>query len=202
MRPATWSTRSPKRRSKAAKWRRPYFRCKLCGGGHWKRFDSGPGCSRVASIAINRVPVDRAESNWSMCVVSPGAADPNTAARAAIYVQQAPPQRLRSDAGLTGRLRLAPLAAVPSGEQCIHEIIEGYRVQIHIANAKAKMLTHRGIGLLHSWSKSGPHSNPSSAFQTIRRPIRDNIPLSQLALAVLRGLCAPRHSREGIEAHP
>jgi len=56
-----------------------------------------PGCSSVASIAINRVTDDRAESNWSMCVVSAGAADPNTAARAAIYVQQA----LRRDYDLT-----------------------------------------------------------------------------------------------------
>jgi|SRR6516164_1392447 len=48
-----------------------------------------PGCSSVASIAINPITDDRAESNWSMCVVSAGAADPNTAARAAIHVQQA-----------------------------------------------------------------------------------------------------------------
>jgi len=56
-----------------------------------------PGCSSVASIAINRVTDDRAESNWSMCVISAGSADPNTAARAAIYVQQA----LRRDYDLT-----------------------------------------------------------------------------------------------------
>jgi hypothetical protein len=31
-----------------------------------------PGCSSVASIAINRITDDRAESNWSMCVVSGG----------------------------------------------------------------------------------------------------------------------------------
>jgi hypothetical protein len=48
-----------------------------------------PGCSSVASIAINRVINDLAESNWSMCVVSAGAADANTAARAAINVQNA-----------------------------------------------------------------------------------------------------------------
>jgi len=48
-----------------------------------------PGCSSVVSIAINRVTDDRAESNWSMCVVSAGAADANTAARAALYVQHA-----------------------------------------------------------------------------------------------------------------
>ena len=48
-----------------------------------------PGCSSIASIAINRVTDDRAKSNWSMCVVSAGAADANTAARAALYVQHA-----------------------------------------------------------------------------------------------------------------
>jgi hypothetical protein len=48
-----------------------------------------PGRSSVASIAINRVTDDRAKSNWSMCVVSAGAADANTAARAALYVQNA-----------------------------------------------------------------------------------------------------------------
>ena len=48
-----------------------------------------PGCSSVRDIAINHVTDDRTESNWSMCVVSVGTADANTAARAAIYVQHA-----------------------------------------------------------------------------------------------------------------
>ena len=48
-----------------------------------------PGCSSVCNIAINRLTNDRAESNWSMCVVSAGVADANTAARAALYVQHA-----------------------------------------------------------------------------------------------------------------
>ena len=48
-----------------------------------------PGGSSVASIVINRVTDDRSKSNWSMCVVSAGAADANTAARAALYVQHA-----------------------------------------------------------------------------------------------------------------
>ena len=48
-----------------------------------------PGCSSVRNIAINHVTDDRAESNWSLCVVSAGAADANTAARAAIYIQHA-----------------------------------------------------------------------------------------------------------------
>jgi hypothetical protein len=48
-----------------------------------------PGCTTVRDIAINHVTDDRSESNWSMCVVSVGDADANTAARAAIYVQHA-----------------------------------------------------------------------------------------------------------------
>ena len=48
-----------------------------------------PGCSNVRHIAINRVIDARAENNWSMCVLSAGAADANTAARAALFVQHA-----------------------------------------------------------------------------------------------------------------
>jgi hypothetical protein len=46
-----------------------------------------PGCHNVQDIVINRVTNERAESNWSVCVLSAGAADANTAARAALYVQ-------------------------------------------------------------------------------------------------------------------
>ena len=46
-----------------------------------------PGCHNVQDIAINRVIDDRAENNWSLCVLSAGVADANTAARAALYVQ-------------------------------------------------------------------------------------------------------------------
>jgi hypothetical protein len=46
-----------------------------------------PGCHNVQDIAINRVTDDRAEHNWSLCVLSAGAADANTAARAALHVQ-------------------------------------------------------------------------------------------------------------------
>jgi hypothetical protein len=46
-----------------------------------------PGCSDVQGIAINRVPDQHAENNWSLCVSSAGTADANTAARAALYVQ-------------------------------------------------------------------------------------------------------------------
>ena len=46
-----------------------------------------PGCSNVRNIAINRVTDERAENNWSLCVLSAGAADANTAARAALHVQ-------------------------------------------------------------------------------------------------------------------
>ena len=45
------------------------------------------GCHNVQDIAINRVTDERAENNWSLCVLSAGAADANTAARAALYVQ-------------------------------------------------------------------------------------------------------------------
>ena len=46
-----------------------------------------PGCHNVQDIATNRVKDQNAENNWSLCVLSPGAADANTAARAALYVQ-------------------------------------------------------------------------------------------------------------------
>ena len=45
------------------------------------------GCHNVQGIAINRVTDERAETNWSLCVLSVGAADANTAARAALHVQ-------------------------------------------------------------------------------------------------------------------
>ena len=56
-----------------------------------------PGCSGVLDIAINHVTDERAENNWSLCVLSAGTADANTAARAALYVQHA----LRQDYDLT-----------------------------------------------------------------------------------------------------
>jgi hypothetical protein len=46
-----------------------------------------PGCHNVQEIAINRVADEHAEYNWSLCVLSAGAADANTAARAALHVQ-------------------------------------------------------------------------------------------------------------------
>ena len=46
-----------------------------------------PGCSNVRNIAINHVTDALAENNWSLCVLSAGAADANTAARAALHVQ-------------------------------------------------------------------------------------------------------------------
>ena len=45
------------------------------------------GCHNVQDIAINRVTDERAETNWSLCVLSAGAADANNAARAALHVQ-------------------------------------------------------------------------------------------------------------------
>jgi len=46
-----------------------------------------PGCHNVQEIAINRVTDERADHKWSLCVLSAGAADANTAARAALHVQ-------------------------------------------------------------------------------------------------------------------
>jgi hypothetical protein len=46
-----------------------------------------PGCLDVQEVAINRVTDERAETNWSLCVLAAGAADANTAARAAVHVQ-------------------------------------------------------------------------------------------------------------------
>lgn len=46
-----------------------------------------PGCHNVQEVAINRVTRKRAEFNWSLCVLAAGAADANTAARAAVHVQ-------------------------------------------------------------------------------------------------------------------
>src|SRR5258708_19507287 len=84
MRPAILSTRSPTRRSKTAS---------LMGKTLLSMYDlrrralaeirQQPGCHNVQDIAINRVKDERAENNWSLCVVSAGAADANTAARAA-----------------------------------------------------------------------------------------------------------------------
>jgi predicted amidohydrolase YtcJ len=48
-----------------------------------------PGCSTVRKIAINRIADACTENNWSMCVLSAGDADANTAARAAREVQRA-----------------------------------------------------------------------------------------------------------------
>jgi hypothetical protein len=47
-----------------------------------------PGCSDIRNIAINRVTDTRVGNNWSMCVLSAGAADANTAACAALNVQR------------------------------------------------------------------------------------------------------------------
>jgi hypothetical protein len=55
-----------------------------------------PGCQTVQEIAINRVTDEGADHNWSLCVVSAGVADANTAARAALHVQSV----LRREYGL------------------------------------------------------------------------------------------------------
>ena len=56
-----------------------------------------PGCHNVQKIAINRVTTEHATNNWSLCVVTAGASDANTAARAAVHVQSL----LRRDYNLT-----------------------------------------------------------------------------------------------------
>jgi hypothetical protein len=45
------------------------------------------GCHNVQEIAINRVTDERAQNNLFLCVLFTGAADANTAARAALHVQ-------------------------------------------------------------------------------------------------------------------
>ena len=46
-----------------------------------------PGCHNVQEVAVNRATEERTEFNWSLCVMVAGAADANTAARAAVHVQ-------------------------------------------------------------------------------------------------------------------
>ena len=60
-----------------------------CGWRALSELRMQTGCSEVQGIAINRVLDPRAENNWSLCVLSAGTADANTAARAAVRVQQA-----------------------------------------------------------------------------------------------------------------
>jgi hypothetical protein len=91
---------------------------------------------------------------------------------------------------------------VPSGEQCIHEIIDGYRVQVHIANAKAKVLTHRGIGLFFMLGlRVGhiqirlAHSKRYGQFGVIF--LSAKLALQFRAVFAFLGIAA-----DGIEAHP
>src|SRR6267154_2324043 len=57
-----------------------------------------PGCSNVRNIAINHVTDERAENNWSLCVLSAGAADANTAAQERFLLNgDASPYRQSSD---------------------------------------------------------------------------------------------------------
>ena len=45
-----------------------------------------PGCHNVQEVALIG-STKHAENNWSLCVLAAGAADANTAARAAVHVQ-------------------------------------------------------------------------------------------------------------------
>ena len=47
-----------------------------------------PGCLNVQDIAINGVTRGPGANNWCLCVLSASAADPHTAARAALQVQR------------------------------------------------------------------------------------------------------------------
>jgi len=60
---------------------------RICGGGPWQKSDSKPVAITFQDIAINRVTDERADNNWSLCVLSAGAADANTAAVRPLYVQ-------------------------------------------------------------------------------------------------------------------
>jgi hypothetical protein len=88
VRQAILSTRSPTLRSRAAGLndKDPTFDPDLRRRA-LAEIRKQPGCHSVQDIAINRVKDERAENNWSLCVLSAGAADANTAARAALHVQ-------------------------------------------------------------------------------------------------------------------
>jgi hypothetical protein len=88
MKPVTWNTRSPTLQSKTA----IYMTKILLSMPDLRRralaeIRKQDGCHNVQEVAINRVTDERAENNWSLCVLAAGAADANTAARAAIHVQ-------------------------------------------------------------------------------------------------------------------
>jgi hypothetical protein len=68
------------------KWPKSYFRCRICGGEPWQKSDSKPVVITFRtspSIALQM----SALKIIGRCVLSAGAADANTAARAALYVQ-------------------------------------------------------------------------------------------------------------------
>src|SRR4051794_33383430 len=88
MKLGTWSTRSPPLQSKTA-----IYMTKILlsmpdlRGRALAEIRKQDGCHNVQEVAINRVTDKRAKNNWSLCVLSAGAADANPAARAAIHVQ-------------------------------------------------------------------------------------------------------------------
>jgi bifunctional non-homologous end joining protein LigD len=62
----------------------------------------------------------------------------------------------------------SPITKVPSGERWIHEIkFDGYRVQLHLANADVKLFTRRGHDWTHRFKKIAAdawHINAGSAI--------------------------------------
>src|SRR5713101_787967 len=98
MRRAILSTRSPTLRSKTAtRMTKTLLSMPDLRRRALAEIRQQAGCHNVQDIAINRVTDERAKNNWSLCILSPGAADANTAARAALHVQSV----LRRDHDLT-----------------------------------------------------------------------------------------------------
>jgi bifunctional non-homologous end joining protein LigD len=62
----------------------------------------------------------------------------------------------------------SPIGNVPAGDRWIHEVkFDGYRVQVHIANAAVKVFTRRGNDWTNRFKKIAAdawHSNSGSAI--------------------------------------
>jgi hypothetical protein len=90
-----------------------------------------PGCHNVQDTAINRVTDQSAENNWSLCVLSVGAADASTAARAALHAQSILRREfdLVTDApAASGCLRAEPLDLQSGGPTVLNSrFLRGHR---------------------------------------------------------------------------
>jgi hypothetical protein len=124
------------------------------------------GCHNVEDIAINRVTDALAENNWSLCVLSAGAADANTAARAALHVQSV----LRRDYDL-----MTDLIARNRGGVMIDQLTEHDRIEL-LARAqeawdRAPQNTMRAVFEWRGRTTSSPTRRFSCAF-TLRKASR------------------------------